>query len=318
MAIPLALVGLGPIGIGIGRILRDRTDARLVAAADIDPALAGRDLGEVLGGPALDVEVGRSIAEALRAAPAVTVVATGSHLPEVAPQIAEIVESGSHVVSTCEELTYPWHRYPDLAADLDRRARARGAAVIALGVNPGFVMDLLPIALTAPCPLVSAIRVERAVDAAARRLSFQRKVGVGMTREAFDAGVRAGRIGHVGLAESAAMIAAALGWRLSDVKETLEPLGDGGTVRGLHQTLVAYVAEEPVISLDLVMAAGEESRDEVWISGPLPVHVRILGGVHGDVATWAITANAAIQIAAAPPGLHTAYQVPAVRWTAPG
>lgn len=316
MSTTVALIGLGPIGIGIGRLLRERRDVRLVAAADLDPAIVGRDLGEVLGGARLDVEVRGTIADTLRARPAVAIHATGSQLPRVAPQLLELLEAGCRIVSTCEELAYPWLRHAELAAQLDARARARGAALVGLGVNPGFVMDLLPIVLTAPCPSVTAIRVERVVDAAARRLPFQRKVGVGMTRDAFEAAVAAGQIGHVGLAESAAMIAAALGWRLSDLKETVEPVERDGAVQGLHQTVTAYVGEEPAIAMDLVMAAGETSRDEVWISGGLPIHARVLGGVHGDVATWAIVANAVRAIEAAPPGLHTVYHLPPIRWSA--
>ena len=50
---------------------------------------------------------------------------------------------GSCVVSTCEELAYPFRKYPELAAKLDAEAKDGGVALIGTGINPGFVMDKL-------------------------------------------------------------------------------------------------------------------------------------------------------------------------------
>jgi 4-hydroxy-tetrahydrodipicolinate reductase len=290
----------------------------LVAAADVDPQKAGRDLGDVLEGPPLGVTVSRSVRAAIEVRPQVAVLATGSRLPAIAPQIHELIESGCSVVSTSEELSYPWRRHPALAAEVDRRAKARGVTVVGVGVNPGFAMDLLPIILTAPCPEVSAVRAERVVDASARRLPLQRKVGIGMTKAEFERGAADGVIGHVGLRESAEMIAAALGWELDDFTETIEPVLNGSAVRGLHQTAVASMGGKPVVTYDLVMAAGAASKDEVWISGPLPLHIRVEGGIHGDVATWSIAANTVVAVPAAPAGLLSPFQLPMLHWLRPG
>ncbi len=314
MAVRVILVGLGPIGVGIGRLIRERRDITLVGAADIDPQKAGRDLGEVLGGDAMGVSVSASVGSALEGAPAVAILATGSRLPAIAPQLEELIDAGCRVVSTSEELAFPWRRHPALSAEIDRRAKARGVAVAGLGVNPGFVMDLLPIILTAPCPGVSAVRVERVVDASARRAPLQRKVGIGMTAEEFRHGVAQGTIGHVGLRESAEMIAAAVGWDLDGVEETIEPVVAEATVRGLHQTAVARASGTAVITYDLVMAAGVSSRDEIWIAGPLPLHVQVVGGVHGDVATWSIASSAVLTILDAAPGLRSPFELPALHW----
>jgi len=55
---------------------------------------------------------------------------------------------GINVVSSCEELLFPQLREPRLAARLDRICRKAGARIVGTGVNPGFVMDLLPLCLT--------------------------------------------------------------------------------------------------------------------------------------------------------------------------
>ncbi|MGH2347996.1 MAG: hypothetical protein ACRDFT_00860 [bacterium] len=174
-------------------------------------------------------------------------------------------------------------------------------------MNPGFVMDLLPVILTMPCREVSGITVTRVVDAGRRRLPLQRKVGAGLTPEEFAAGVDAGRIAHVGLPESVAMIADALGWPPQTIEEAIYPvLGSDGIVRGLHQ-----VCRSQAIVLDLTMAVGAaDPRDEVRIDGTPPIHATIASGVQGDQATCAIVANTIPRLLAAPPGLLTAVDIP--------
>jgi len=142
-----------------------------------------------------------------------------------------------------------------------------------------------------------------------------------MTPEAFRAGVREGRLGHVGLVESVAMIAGALGWELSRITEEIDPLVDGAAVRGLHQVARGYRADgdpEAAVMLDLVMAMGARNpRDAVAIQGTPPLRLVMAGGIHGDIATWAIAANALPFIVAAPPGLLSVSRLPLLHLTRP-
>jgi hypothetical protein len=69
------------------------------------------------------------------------------------------------VVCTCEELCFPWITHPDLASRIDREARRRRVAILGTGVNPGFLMDTLPVCLTAVCQKVEAVRVSRIQNA---------------------------------------------------------------------------------------------------------------------------------------------------------
>ncbi len=305
--------GLGNIGLGIARLALERGHT-IVAACDLDPVKAGQDLGALLGTSPLGVEVTTDTAAALRPPADILVHCTGSRLRTVLPQLEAAVEAGLDVASTCEELAYPWHHHPAEARRLDEAARRRGVTVVGLGVNPGFVMDALPIMLTAPCRQVTRVTAERVVDVSTRREALQRKVGVGLTPDAFHAGVREGRLGHVGLGESAAMIAAALGWEVGRLSEEIAPVVDGEAVRGLHQVARAYRTEggdEPAVVLDLVMAQGAaDPHDAVTIHGVPELHVVVPGGIHGDLATWAIVANALPVIKDAPPGLLPVYRLP--------
>lgn len=317
---PLGVVhfGLGPIGIEVLRLVQARPGVRSVGAVDIDPALLGRDLAELLeeGDP---TGVSVSDAAAALASPGATVVAhcTGSSLAQVTPQLLECVQAGLPVVSTCEELAYPWDQAPDLSRQLDDAARARGVAVLGTGVNPGFVMDYFAVVLSAASRRVDHVAVHRVQEAGTRRLPLQRKVGAGMTVEEFEARVQAGGFGHRGLPESAQMVAAAMGWSLTEIVETLDPaiaerptpsgLGEiaPGLVTGIHQVVRGSVDGREVVSLVLDMAVGlDEPRDEVRLTGDPDVSLVVPGGLHGDVATAAMVVNSLRLVADAPPGLR--------------
>src|SRR5574341_2376997 len=257
--------GLGPIGMSICRLALERGH-KIVGAIDIDPEKVGKDVGTLVGIDPAGVQVTADAALAFSKRPQVVLHSTQSHIPQVFSQIVDCVQAGAAVISTCEELSFPWYRHPAAAQKIDETARRRGVAVVGVGVNPGFVMDLMPIVMTAPCREVRTIHVTRIVDAGRRRLPLQRKVGSGMKKAEFEEGVKSGKIGHVGLGESIAMIADALGWSLDTVTEDIEPVLNGTSVRGLHQIAKGMKSGRPIITLDLTMAVGAEApKDEVII-----------------------------------------------------
>lgn len=303
------IFGLGPIGIGIAEVALERGHI-VVGAVDIDPAKTGRPLSVLV--PAADPVVIQRTADALLNAGADVVLhSTQSRIEQVMPQLVPLLDAGLNVISTCEEIAYPWHHHPKEAALLDEIAKKRGARIIGLGVNPGFVMDALPVMLRAPSRRVDRITVERVVDVGLRRETLRRKVGVGMTVDAFRRGVADGSIGHVGLLQSAAMIAAAMGWTLDAIEESIEPQVDGVRgVRGLRQLCRGLRDGDALITLDLIMADGmERPRDLVRIDGIPPITMEVPGGIHGDVATWAIIVNAIPGLLASRPGLLVATQI---------
>jgi hypothetical protein len=307
-AIDVVQVGLGPLGQKIGEYLRARPGAfRVVGAVDVDPQLAGRMHG--------DVEVVCSIAEVVESTkPLVAVVTTVSDMQRIVPQIEEIVGHGIAVVSTCEELAYPWDANPKLAKRLDDIAKANGVAVLGTGINPGFLMDFLPTTLTGVCQEVAKITVWRVQDAQYRRIPFQKKIGAGLTLEEFEAKRLTGTLRHVGLAESVAMIAGRMGWKLSDVVDELSPVvGEDGKAAGVQQIGRGYVDGQEKITLTFIAAVGQANpRDTVEITGQPNIKSTIDGGVNGDIATCAITINAVKQILRAWPGLVTMTDVPVV------
>ncbi|MDW8213743.1 MAG: dihydrodipicolinate reductase [Roseiflexaceae bacterium] len=328
MATRVVCYGLGPIGVSIARLACMRAGIQVIGAIDIDPQKAGRDLGELLGRETMGIVVSADAAETLdRTRPDVVLHATQSSLAAVVPQLQECIAAGADVISTCEELAYPWSAHPQLAADLDAAARAAGVTLLGAGVNPGYAMDALPIMLTAACAEVRAVRVLRIVDAAQRRGPLQRKIGAGLTTDEFAQRVREGTVRHVGLPESMHMIAAALGWRLDAVDDTITPVLAGhavttehvaveaGQVAGVHQVVRGYIGEREVITLELQMYVGApDPQDTIEIDSDPPLRMTIPGGIHGDIATAAIVVNAIPSIRRAEPGLLSMTDVPLVHY----
>jgi 2,4-diaminopentanoate dehydrogenase len=317
--------GLGPIGAGVVRQVAARKGFRIVGAVDIDPAKVGRDLGEVTAaGRPLKIKVSDDARKTIKAGkPDVVVLCTSSSMKGVLGQIESILKLKVPIVSTTEELAYPTRGNMRYARLVHRMAKKARVAVLGTGVNPGFVMDALPIMLTGVCERVEAVKVDRIQDASIRRLPFQQKIGAGLTREQFQKKVDEGSVRHVGLAESISMIADAFGWKLDRITDEILPkmatetvaseflAVDPGYVCGIVQDGVGYRGDQPVITLHMEAYLGApESYDSVQIVGSPALKAKVAGGVHGDIATASIVVNSLPKILEVPPGLHTMRDMP--------
>ena len=320
MKIRVMHVGLGPIGAAVARQIATRTGFQIVGAVDTDPLKTGKDLADVIGGSArLRVKVTDDIHQTIRATkPDVAVLCTSSSLKAVLPQFEAVLAHRVPIVTTTEEAAYPSAANRRLARRLDEAARKAKVAVLGTGVNPGFTMDALPIALTAVCERVDRVEVWRVQDARVRRLPFQQKIGAGLTTAEFERKVQDGSVRHVGFAESITMIADAMGWRLDRVTDDVAPkiaeqtVASGlltvnrGDVCGVIQSGAGWVGGDPRIRLHLHAYLGApESYELVEITGVPTIRSRVEGGIHGDIATASITVNSIPAVLAAAPGFHT-------------
>jgi len=325
--IKVILFGVGPLGVAIAKGMLEKKGMKLVGAVDNAKELVGKDLGEILkAGKTLGITITDDAKSLLsRTKPNISIIATRSSVKGIYPELEMCINAGVHVVSTCEELSYPYYKEPRLSAEIDRLAKKHRVAVLGTGINPGYLMDALPITLTGPCLRVDAIKVTRMMDSSKRRIPFQKKIGTGLTPEQFEKSIRDKVItGHVGLAESIAMIAAALGWKLETITEfppepviakkevttpytTIKP----GYVAGLKSVAHGIKSGKPVVVLEFVAnALVEEEYDAISIEGVPNVNQKIIGGVHGDIGTVAVVLNMISKVLNAGPGLATMKDLP--------
>lgn len=318
--IKVVIYGAGPIGAKISQFIHERGSLEITGAVDIAPEKTGRDIGEFTGpGKKTGVIIEKDVKKVLSGKNAdVVILATMSSLAKIKPQLTEILSYGINVVSTCEELSYPWITAPETAREIDTAAKQNGVSVLSTGVNPGFLMDFLPLVMTGVCRNVERITVERVQNAANRRIPFQQKVGIGLSVEEFRIKVEEGTLRHVGLTESIHMISARMGWEINSTTDTIEPVVapeqitvngrviEKGRVLGVKQTGRGFSKDRELITLLFKAAAGvDPAYDRITIKGSPEIVSTIKGGVNGDVATCAIVTNAIPVVLRAAPGLKT-------------
>jgi 2,4-diaminopentanoate dehydrogenase len=328
MKIRIAQFGLGPIGLETLKLAATKPWAEVMGGIDIDLAKIGQDLGKLTGVVRLrGRRVWGSLAELVaHAKPDVIFHTAVSKFRDAFPQIEPMARRGISVVSSCEELLFPQLREPRLAAKLDQICRRNGARVIGTGVNPGFVMDVLPVCMTGVSREVRAIHVQRVVNASTRREPLQRKIGSGLTPAEFRRLFNAGKAGHAGLKESLALIAHCLGWSVKNVTEAGDAVVADHNIRtrflqvkkgqtcGLHQRAQATRNGKVCLTLDLKMYLDAKNpHDAVQIVGEPPLDVIVRGGVAGDQATVAALVNAAPRLLKVPAGLLLMTDLPVPR-----
>lgn len=323
--------GLGLIGREVVRTVLNKQVTgpfELVGAIDIDPGKVGHDVADLVDGCSpvgiqIQDDVERVVAET---EPDVVLHTTTSFLDDVASQIKQCIQAGADVVSSTEELAYPFERYPSLARELDRMAHEHDQVIIGTGVNPGYAMDTLALTATGVCVTVDAIMIERVVDASKRRRSLQEKIGAGLSTEAFAKKKATGTFGHIGLRESLFLVADGLGWSLDGVEETLDPvvtrkavetpylIAEEGEVAGIHHAIEGRVKDKTVLALSLKMYVGAEaSRDQIKVKGDPPIDLAVQNGIFGDTATVGVLVNTIPLAMEASPGLRTIKDLPVPR-----
>ena len=319
--------GIGVVGGLIAKSLLEKEGLEIVGAVDIDKSKVGKDLSDVLGlKRKVGVRVVNDVDSVLsKAKPDIAVHATSSYLKDTFSQIASIASNGINVVSTCEELSYPYQSEPELSVKLDGIAKKHDVTILGTGINPGYLMDTLVITLTAPCQKIERINATRVMNAATRRLPFQKKIGTGLSPAEFKQSITKRRItGHVGLEQSIAMIADALTWKLDmTIVEPVEPViakkqvqsqdikVKVGMVAGLKQKAKGIMKGKEVITLDFQAYIGaEEEYDSIAIKGVPDINERISPCVHGDWATIAMIINSIPKVINAPAGLLSMKDLP--------
>ncbi len=304
--IKIILVGLGPIGIETCKLVLQKKSLNLLAVVDIDPKKFGNDLGKFIGAKKkLNVPVVNNLAEALsKYHPEVAILTSGSRLESVQVDIFTCIEYKVSIITSCEELLYPFITHRALAEEIDRKAKEKFVHILGTGVNPGFIMDIVPLFFTSVCSNVKVIKAERVVDLNKRRKPLQEKMGLGLTKSEFNQLVRKKKLGHVGLLESAQLIADGLRFNISSYKEKIVPIIANanfktryfqipkGKVCGMNHTVYGFYGRQKLISLDLQMRVDlNKSFDKIIIDGTPKLNVTVENGVFGDTATVAMLVN---------------------------
>ncbi len=323
--------GLGAMGSGMAKMLLSKENLRIVAVIDRRPEKAGRDVGELIGSDPLGVKVTADPEEAFSCRPDLALLATDSFVKDVFPQIKYALRKNADVITIAEEMAYPWSASEELAGEIDRIARKQGNTVLGTGINPGFILDTLIIALTGICRKVSHIHGKRVNNLAPFGPTVMQMQGVGVTPDEFAEGLTSGEIvGHVGFKQSAMLIGRALGWEIEDVVEKREPIISKverkteyvhiapGDVAGCRHTARVYCGGKEVLFLEHPQQVSPEAEDVrtgdyITIDGDPPLKLAIEPEIPGGVGTVAIAVNMIPLVVNGPRGLVTMADLPVPR-----
>lgn len=333
--IRVGIWGFGAMGSGMAKMILKKKGIEIYGVCDKNPNIVGKSIYDVLGvekGERKDVFINPNAEEVFKENYIdIALLATDSFTKNAFEKIKFVVERKINVISTAEEMSYPKAQEPELAKEIDRLAKENGVSVLGTGINPGFVLDLLILALTGTCESVDYIKASRVNDLSPFGKAVMVEQGVGLTKEAFLNGVEDGSVaGHVGFPESIKMIADGIGWNLEKVEQTREPIMssvyrktdyvevEAGNVAGCRQCGFGIVDGEIKIDMEhpqqvLPQLENQSTGDYISIKGVPNIDLQITPEIPGGVGTIAMCVNCIPHVINARAGLKTMLDIPVPR-----
>lgn len=118
----------------------------IVAAFDVNPEIIGRDIGEIMGGPARGVKV-RDAAEAdavlASLKPDACIITTMSLMRDIRDALLVCARNGVDAITTNEEAIFPMNSSPSLTGEVDALAKKTGCTISGSGYQDVFWGNLI-------------------------------------------------------------------------------------------------------------------------------------------------------------------------------
>ncbi|MDH5582009.1 MAG: hypothetical protein OEY33_08875 [Bdellovibrionales bacterium] len=297
--IKVSQIGLGPIGTKIFSLVQNYSKIEFVGLFDKSPLLIGTSLGNKEIKPIEEIE-------SIVPEQSLVIVTTTSSIKESMPLFQRLIKHKVNIISTCEELFFPFLSNPEEAHLLDSLAKDNNVKILGTGINPGFLMDTLPLFLSALHHKITSIEIERIQNASTRRAPFQKKIGYGLTMEEFNNGVAQKTIRHVGLRESHDFLNHYLNLEVNEIEESIGPIKNDKQILGVTQTISGLKDGTPKVKLTFNASIGEKKpRDRIIIEGTPGLEMTISNAVQGDEGTAAVIMNTIPSLLNSTAGLKT-------------
>ena len=333
--IKVVIWGFGAMGRGMAEMLLTKKGIEITGVCDLHPALVNKSIFDALECEKeshKEVLVSDNIEDLLdRENCDIVLLCTDSYTSKAFPKMKMILEKGINVISTAEEMAYPKAQEPVLADELNKIAKDNGVTVLGTGINPGFIMDLLVVALSGVMTDVKHIEANRVNSLSPFGPAVMEEQGVGITLEKFNKGIKDDTLaGHVGFAESVLMIADAIGVKLDGFTQQMAPIvtsvdrkskyGEAlkGNVAGVNMTGQGLVNGEVFIDMKHPQQIepemeGTNTGDYINIIGIPNIHMAITPEIDGGIGTIAMCVNMIPHVLNARPGLKTMIDLPVPR-----
>jgi 2,4-diaminopentanoate dehydrogenase len=208
----------GNIGMRSLRAVIEHPDYDLVGLYVYSDAKAGRDAGELCGAAPTGVIATKDIDEILALKPDCVL-----YMPDrlSVVELVRLLESGANVVTTRMELHHPGSLDPEVRERVEEACQRGGTSVYGTGASPGFISEVLPIALTSVQRRLDRLTIDEFADMSSRNspeMIFH-LLGFGRDPTKFDA-TRVSHHGAKSFSPSLRQLAEALGLPLHDIVVT--------------------------------------------------------------------------------------------------
>jgi 4-hydroxy-tetrahydrodipicolinate reductase len=332
--INVVIWGFGAMGKGIAEMLVTKKGVQICGVCDVNPNIVGKNFLDFIENTSdhPNVKVNDDIDNILSSNKVdVVLLATDSFTKKAYDKIVKVLEYGVNVISTAEEMAYPKANEKVLAEKLDKLAKEKKVTILGTGINPGFVMDLLVIALTGVMTKVNHISVERVNSLSPFGPTVMDEQGVGISSDEFNKRKAEGNLaGHVGFKESVTMIADALGVNLSKFTQSMKPIltnvdrkskyGEAkkGSLAGIDMIAEGSINDKSFIDMKHPQQIepeleGIKTGDYINLEGSPNVNMCITPEIDGGIGTIAMCVNMIPHVLNANPGLKTMIDLPVPR-----
>jgi 4-hydroxy-tetrahydrodipicolinate reductase len=326
--------GFGAMGKGITEMLVEKKGIEIVGICDLNPKYVGQDFRSFIEtiSSHKSVYINNDITKIIDGTDIdLAILATDSFTAKAYNKIELLLKRGINVISTAEEMAYPYANEPKLSEKMDLIAKENNVTVLGTGINPGFIMDLLVVALTGVMRNVNQIDVSRINSLSPFGPTVMEEQGVGIALDEYNERVNNNDLaGHVGFKESIHMIAKALGVNIKKFEQQMKPIVSDslrkskyaevqpGHLAGIDMTAQGYVNDDVFISMSHPQqiepeSVGIKTGDYIKINGTPEVNMAITPEIDGGIGTIAMCVNMIPHVLNSKPGLKTMIDLPVPR-----
>ncbi len=160
----------------------------VVGAADINPKVIGKDIGEIIGSEPKGVKVSdaANLENVLRETkPDVCIVETMSLLSDVGEVLLTCAKCGVNAITTCEEAFYSWNSNPTLTSEIDKLAKENNCTITGTGYQDIFWGQLIS-SLAGATQKITKIKGSSSYNVEEYGIALAKAHGAGLTKEEFE------------------------------------------------------------------------------------------------------------------------------------
>lgn len=160
----------------------------VVGAIDVNPAVIGKDIGEIIGCENKNVKVTSfEDAEAMlkEVKPDICVVETMSLIKDLEDPFMLCAKLGINAISTCEEAFFPWNSNPNLTKKIDELAKQTGCTITGSGYQDIYWGQLIT-SIAGSTQKITKIKGSTSYNVEDYGIALANAHGAGLTLDEFD------------------------------------------------------------------------------------------------------------------------------------